>query len=28
VLTDTAALTRAKTFFAQEAPLARFLYEE
>ncbi|MFJ5998063.1 flavodoxin family protein [Streptomyces sp. NPDC092370] len=27
VLTDTAALTRAKTFFAQEAPLARFLYE-
>jgi multimeric flavodoxin WrbA len=28
VLTDTAALTRAKTFFAQEAPLARFLYKE
>ncbi|MFF8868740.1 flavodoxin family protein [Streptomyces massasporeus] len=27
VLTDDAALTRAKTFFAQEAPLARFLYE-
>ncbi|MFD7240855.1 flavodoxin family protein [Streptomyces massasporeus] len=28
VLTDDAALTRAKTFFAQEAPLARFLYED
>ncbi|GGW91615.1 flavodoxin family protein [Streptomyces lomondensis] len=28
VLNDTEALTRAKTFFAQEAPLARFLYEE
>lgn len=27
VLNDDAALTRAKTFFAQEAPLARFLYE-
>ncbi|MEU3487309.1 flavodoxin family protein [Streptomyces massasporeus] len=27
VLTDDAALTRAKTFFEQEAPLARFLYE-
>ncbi|MGW0945152.1 flavodoxin family protein [Streptomyces sp. NPDC002623] len=27
VLTDTEALTRAKTFFAQEAPVARFLYE-
>ncbi|MGW4275667.1 flavodoxin family protein [Streptomyces seoulensis] len=25
---DTAALTRAKTFFATEAPLARFPYEE
>ncbi|ROP52651.1 hypothetical protein EDD94_2122 [Streptomyces sp. PanSC9] len=24
VLTDTGALTRAKTFFAQDAPLARF----
>ncbi|MEV5463577.1 flavodoxin family protein [Streptomyces sp. NPDC002788] len=28
VLNDTEALTRAKTFFAQEAPLARFLYEQ
>ncbi|MEV3969153.1 NAD(P)H-dependent oxidoreductase [Streptomyces sp. NPDC050698] len=28
VLADDAALTRAKTFFAQEAPLARFLYEQ
>ncbi|KOX01527.1 flavodoxin [Streptomyces sp. NRRL B-1140] len=28
VLSDDAALTRAKTFFAQEAPLARFLYED
>ncbi|MEU3890952.1 NAD(P)H-dependent oxidoreductase [Streptomyces sp. NPDC029041] len=28
VLNDDAALTRAKTFFAQEAPLARFLYED
>ncbi|MFD9001925.1 flavodoxin family protein [Streptomyces sp. NPDC059582] len=28
VLKDTAALTRAKTFFAQEAPLARFLFED
>ncbi|MER7901401.1 NAD(P)H-dependent oxidoreductase [Streptomyces sp. NPDC096046] len=28
VLTDTAALTRAKTFFTQEAPLARFRYEQ
>ncbi|MEW2610282.1 NAD(P)H-dependent oxidoreductase [Streptomyces sp. NPDC047880] len=28
VLTDDAALTRAKTFFAQEAPPARFLYED
>ncbi|GAA2219067.1 flavodoxin family protein [Streptomyces indiaensis] len=28
VLTDDAALTRAKTFFTQEAPLARFLYED
>ncbi|MEU0176978.1 NAD(P)H-dependent oxidoreductase [Streptomyces massasporeus] len=28
VLTDDAALTRAKTFFEQEAPLARFLYED
>ncbi|MFF5254827.1 flavodoxin family protein [Streptomyces leeuwenhoekii] len=28
VLRDTEALTRAKTFFAQEAPLARFPYEE
>ncbi|MEU0999374.1 MULTISPECIES: flavodoxin family protein [Streptomyces] len=28
VLTDDTALTRAKTFFAQEAPLARFLYED
>lgn len=28
VLNDEAALTRAKTFFAQEAPLARFLYEQ
>ncbi|MGW0708699.1 flavodoxin family protein [Streptomyces sp. NPDC002643] len=27
VLTDTAALTRAKTFFTQEAPLARFPYD-
>ncbi|MFE4668307.1 flavodoxin family protein [Streptomyces sp. NPDC056716] len=27
VLKDTAALTRAKTFFAQEAPAARFPYE-
>lgn len=27
VLKDTAALTRAKTFFAQDAPLARFPYE-
>ncbi|MEU6349886.1 NAD(P)H-dependent oxidoreductase [Streptomyces sp. NPDC047072] len=27
VLHDAAALTRAKTFFAQEAPLARFPYE-
>lgn len=27
VLSDTDALTRAKTFFAQEAPLARFPYE-
>ncbi|WP_309097117.1 NAD(P)H-dependent oxidoreductase [Streptomyces sp.] len=27
VLNDTEALARAKTFFAQEAPLARFLYE-
>ncbi|MFD7435812.1 flavodoxin family protein [Streptomyces sp. NPDC059861] len=27
VLKDTAARTRAKTFFAQEAPLARFPYE-
>lgn len=27
VLNDTEALTRAKTFFAQEAPLARFPYE-
>lgn len=27
VLTDTAALARAKTFFAREAPLARFPYE-
>ncbi|MFF7042656.1 flavodoxin family protein [Streptomyces massasporeus] len=27
VLTDDAALTRAKTFFEQKAPLARFLYE-
>ncbi|MFD8737735.1 flavodoxin family protein [Streptomyces sp. NPDC059618] len=27
VLNDTGALTRAKTFFAQEAPLARFPYE-
>ncbi|MFI1027580.1 flavodoxin family protein [Streptomyces sp. NPDC020951] len=27
VLKDTEALTRAKTFFAQEAPVARFLYE-
>ncbi|GGJ52614.1 flavodoxin family protein [Streptomyces brasiliensis] len=27
VLRDTAALARAKTFFAQEAPLARFPYE-
>jgi multimeric flavodoxin WrbA len=28
VLTDDAALTRAKTFFEQEAPSARFLYED
>ncbi|MGX5213305.1 flavodoxin family protein [Streptomyces violaceus] len=28
VLNDTEALTRAKTFFTQEAPLARFLYEK
>ncbi|MFE8988672.1 flavodoxin family protein [Streptomyces collinus] len=28
VLNDDAALTRAKTFFEQEAPLARFLYED
>ncbi|MEU1847811.1 NAD(P)H-dependent oxidoreductase [Streptomyces sp. NPDC019990] len=28
VLNDTEALTRAKTFFAQEAPLARFLFEQ
>ncbi|MCK8435821.1 NAD(P)H-dependent oxidoreductase [Streptomyces sp. D2-8] len=28
VLNDEAALTRAKTFFAQEAPLARFPYED
>ncbi|MER6712013.1 MULTISPECIES: NAD(P)H-dependent oxidoreductase [unclassified Streptomyces] len=28
VLNDTEALARAKTFFAQEPPLARFLYEE
>ncbi|MET9577119.1 flavodoxin family protein [Streptomyces sp. DT199] len=28
VLTDDAALTRAKTFFEREAPLARFLYED
>ncbi|MFD8230818.1 flavodoxin family protein [Streptomyces sp. NPDC059696] len=28
VLSDDAALTRAKTFFAQEAPPARFLYED
>ncbi|MEV0218384.1 NAD(P)H-dependent oxidoreductase [Streptomyces sp. NPDC050704] len=27
VLTDSAALARAKTFFAQEPPLARFPYE-
>ncbi|MCQ4209908.1 flavodoxin family protein [Streptomyces longispororuber] len=27
VLTDETALTRAKTFFAQDAPLARFAYE-
>lgn len=27
VLTDSAALTRAKTFFAQEPPLARFPYD-
>ncbi|MFH9003681.1 flavodoxin family protein [Streptomyces afghaniensis] len=27
VLNDTEALTRAKTFFAQEAPPARFVYE-
>ncbi|MEU0893330.1 flavodoxin family protein [Streptomyces massasporeus] len=27
VLSDDAALTRAKTFFEQEAPLAKFLYE-
>lgn len=28
VLKDTDALTRAKTFFAQDTPLARFPYEE
>ncbi|MFC9680138.1 flavodoxin family protein [Streptomyces sp. NPDC056948] len=28
VLNDTEALTRAKTFFTQEAPPARFLYEQ
>ncbi|MFC9505005.1 flavodoxin family protein [Streptomyces sp. NPDC057002] len=28
VLNDTEALTRAKTFFTQEAPPARFLYEK
>ncbi|GGS88110.1 flavodoxin family protein [Streptomyces violaceus] len=28
VLNDTEALTRAKAFFAQEAPPARFLYEK
>ncbi|PWI45569.1 NAD(P)H-dependent oxidoreductase [Streptomyces sp. ICBB 8177] len=28
VLADERAVTRAKTFFAQEAPLARFPYEE
>ncbi|MHC3473795.1 flavodoxin family protein [Streptomyces sp. 7R007] len=28
VLKDTEALTRAKTFFTREAPLARFPYEE
>ncbi|MGW1889295.1 flavodoxin family protein [Streptomyces sp. NPDC002004] len=28
VLADTEALTRAKTFFAQEPPVARFPYEE
>ncbi|MDT0387555.1 flavodoxin family protein [Streptomyces dubilierae] len=28
VLNDTEALARAKTFFAREAPLARFLYEQ
>ncbi|MER7052009.1 MULTISPECIES: NAD(P)H-dependent oxidoreductase [unclassified Streptomyces] len=28
VLKDTEALARAKTFFAQEAPLARFPYEQ
>ncbi|MFH8973113.1 flavodoxin family protein [Streptomyces sp. NPDC017890] len=28
VLNDTEALARAKTFFAQEAPLARFPYEQ
>ncbi|MEU4484043.1 flavodoxin family protein [Streptomyces purpurascens] len=28
VLNDTEALTRAKTFFSQEAPPARFLYEK
>ncbi|MGW6545798.1 flavodoxin family protein [Streptomyces massasporeus] len=28
VLSDDAALTRAKTFFEREAPLARFLYED
>jgi multimeric flavodoxin WrbA len=28
VLNDTDALTRAKTFFAQEAPPARFVYED
>ena len=28
VLSDERALTRAKTFFAREAPLARFPYDE
>ncbi|GAP53202.1 flavodoxin family protein [Streptomyces azureus] len=28
VLNDTEALARAKTFFEQEAPLARFVYED
>ncbi|MGQ4444247.1 flavodoxin, partial [Streptomyces violaceoruber] len=28
VLRDTEALTRAKTFFAREAPFARFPYEQ